>query len=29
MNKQGELQFDLFQNPWKLTNIIDWTKGKE
>jgi hypothetical protein len=29
MNKQGEVQFDLFQNPWKLTNIIDWTKGKE
>ena len=29
MNKQGQLQFDLFQNPWKLTNIIDWTKGKE
>jgi len=29
MNKQNELQFDLFQNPWKLTNIIDWTKGKD
>ena len=29
MNKQNELQFYLFQNPWKLTNIIDWTKGKD
>jgi len=29
MNKQNELQFDLFQNPWKLTNIIDYTKGKD
>jgi hypothetical protein len=24
INKEGELQFDLNQNPWKLTNIIDW-----
>lgn len=24
INKAGELQFDLRQNPWKLTNIIDW-----
>ena len=24
INKNGELQFDLNQNPWKLTNIIDW-----
>ena len=24
VNKQGELQFDLRKNPWKLTNIIDW-----
>lgn len=24
INKKGELQFDLNQNPWKLTNIIDW-----
>jgi len=23
--KNGELQFELFQNPWKLTNIVDWT----
>jgi len=25
INKKGELQFDLNQNPWKLTNIIDWS----
>jgi hypothetical protein len=24
INKDGELQFDLNQNPWKLTNIVDW-----
>jgi len=24
INKDGELQFDLNQNAWKLTNIIDW-----
>jgi hypothetical protein len=24
VNKEGELQFDLNQNPWKLTNIIEW-----
>jgi hypothetical protein len=24
LNKDGEVQFDLFQNPWQLTNIIDW-----
>jgi hypothetical protein len=24
INKDGEPQFDLNQNPWKLTNIIDW-----
>jgi hypothetical protein len=30
MSKQGEIQFELFQNPWKLTNIKDWTpKNKE
>src|SRR5215472_10352821 len=26
INKDGELQFELFQNPWQLVNIIDWTK---
>ena len=32
VNKEGELEFQLYQNPWKLQNIIDWTpkgKGKE
>jgi hypothetical protein len=24
INKDGELQFDLRQNPWRLGNIIDW-----
>ena len=24
LNKEGEIQFDLFQNPWQLVNIIDW-----
>src|ERR1700730_12471639 len=24
INKQGQLQFELRQNPWKLVNIIDW-----
>jgi hypothetical protein len=31
INKQGELQFELRQNPWNLVNIIDWNgagKGK-
>ena len=28
-NKDGDVEFELFQNPWKLTHIIDWTeKGK-
>ena len=27
VNKEGELEFELFQNPWKLGNIIDWNKG--
>jgi hypothetical protein len=25
LNKNGQIQFDLFQNPWQLTNIMDWT----
>jgi len=32
INKEGELEFQLYQNPWKLQNIIDWTpknKGKD
>jgi len=24
INKQGQLQFELRKNPWKLVNIIDW-----
>src|ERR1700734_4083627 len=24
INKQGQLQFELPRNPWKLVNIIDW-----
>ena len=24
INKEGQLEFDLRQNPWKLVNIIDW-----
>jgi len=24
INKQGELQFELYKNPWQLVNIIDW-----
>jgi hypothetical protein len=24
INKQGQLQFELRRNPWKLVNIIDW-----
>lgn len=24
VNKEGELQFELNQNPWKLVNIIEW-----
>jgi len=29
LNKDGEIEFELFQNPWKLTNIIDWTAKKQ
>lgn len=27
INKQGQLQFELRKNPWKLVNIIDWNKA--
>lgn len=27
INKNGELQFELRKNPWKLVNIIDWNKA--
>lgn len=29
LNKDGEVQFELYQNPWQLTDIVDWTKAKE
>jgi hypothetical protein len=25
INKEGQLQIELRRNPWKLTNIIDWS----
>jgi hypothetical protein len=27
LNKEGQLEFQLNKNPWKLTNIIDWNKA--
>ncbi|MGC1449880.1 MAG: hypothetical protein WA830_07580 [Candidatus Sulfotelmatobacter sp.] len=24
IDKQGQLQFDLSQNPWKLVDVLDW-----
>ena len=27
INKDGQLDFELRQNPWKLENIIDWNKA--
>ena len=24
VNKEGELQFELNQNAWRLTNVIEW-----
>jgi hypothetical protein len=27
MNKEGQLQFDLRKNPWKLESIIDWNQA--
>jgi hypothetical protein len=27
INKKGELQIELRQNPWNLVNIIDWNKA--
>jgi len=26
INKEGQLEFQLNKNPWKLVNIIDWNK---
>ena len=27
INKQGQLEFQLLRNPWRLVNIIDWDKA--
>ncbi len=27
INKEGQLEFQLHKNPWKLVNIIDWNKA--
>ena len=27
INKDGQLQFDLRKNPWKLVSIIDWNQA--
>lgn len=27
INKEGQLEFQLNKNPWKLVNIIDWNKA--
>ena len=29
INKEGELQMELRQNPWNLVEIIDWSKRPE
>jgi hypothetical protein len=29
INKKGELEWNLYQNPWKLRNIIDWKNGEK
>ncbi len=29
LNKNGEVQFELYQNPWRLGNIIDWNNKSE
>jgi hypothetical protein len=27
INKNGQLEFQLYKNPWKLVNIIDWNQA--
>lgn len=27
LNKEGQVEFQLYKNPWKLTNLIDWNKA--
>jgi hypothetical protein len=29
LSKNGEVQFELFRNPWRLGNIIDWNNKSE
>jgi hypothetical protein len=29
INDKGELQWELYKNPWQLTGIIDWNAKKE
>ncbi len=29
INKEGEVQFELYQSPWRLGNIIDWNNKSE
>jgi hypothetical protein len=29
INKQGQLQWELRRNPWKLVGIIDWQNGEK
>ena len=29
INRDGDLQFNLFQNPWNLVNVIDWRARRE
>ena len=29
LDKKGEVQFELYQNPWRLGNIIDWNNESE
>jgi hypothetical protein len=29
LDKNGEIQFELYQNPWRLGNIIDWNNKSE
>src|ERR1700722_2803670 len=29
LDKNGEIQFELYQNPWRLGSIIDWNNKSE
>jgi hypothetical protein len=29
INKDGQLEFNLYKDPWRLSNIIDWNKDKQ